>query len=60
MGGSVTLFSMLFIVLTGYWFGVRTGITTAVAYGILQLLINPVHYQYLADVNGLYFCIWLH
>lgn len=33
MGGSVTLFSMLFIVLTGYWFGVRTGITTAVAYG---------------------------
>ena len=41
MGGSVTLFSMLFIVLTGYWFGVRTGITTAVAYGILQLLINP-------------------
>ena len=32
MGGSVTLFSMLFIVLTGYWFGVRTGITTAVAY----------------------------
>ena len=41
MGGSVALFSMLFIVLTGYWFGVRTGITTAVAYGILQLLINP-------------------
>ena len=32
MGGSLTLFSMLFIVLTGYWFGVRTGITTAVAY----------------------------
>ena len=41
MGGSVTLFSMLFIVLTGYWFGVRTGIPTAVAYGILQFLIHP-------------------
>lgn len=41
MGGEVTLLSMLFIVLVGYWFGVRTGITTAVAYGILQLLINP-------------------
>ena len=43
MGGSVTLFSMLFIVLTGYWFGVRTGITTAVAYGsIWQMLMDYI------------------
>jgi thiamine transporter len=41
MGGSVTLFSMLFIVLIGYWYGTAAGFITAVAYGILQLLIDP-------------------
>ncbi len=41
MGGSVTLFSMLFITLIGYWYGTGVGITTAVAYGILQLIIDP-------------------
>ena len=41
MGGSVTLFSMLFITLVGYWFGLSAGLTTAIAYGILQLLAGP-------------------
>ena len=41
MGGSVTLFSMFFIILIGYWFGVKTGILMAVGYGILQMLIDP-------------------
>ena len=41
MGGSVTLFSMFFITLIGYWFGVKTGILMAVGYGILQMLIDP-------------------
>lgn len=41
MGGSVTLFSMLFIVLIGYWYGLGAGLTTAIAYGILQLIIDP-------------------
>lgn len=40
-GGSVTLLSMLFICLPGYWFGLGTGLTTGVAYGILQLMIKP-------------------
>ncbi len=40
-GGSVTLFSMLFICLIGYWYGLGTGLTTAIAYGILQMLIDP-------------------
>ncbi len=40
-GGSVTLFSMLFICVIGYWYGLGTGLTTAIAYGLLQLLINP-------------------
>lgn len=41
MGGSVTMCSMLFICLIGYMFGLRTGLTTAVAYGLLQLIIDP-------------------
>lgn len=32
-GGSVTLLSMLFIVLIGYWYGVRTGVMVGLAYG---------------------------
>lgn len=40
-GGSVTLFSMLFICLIGYWYGLSAGITTGLAYGILQFLQEP-------------------
>ncbi len=41
MGGSVTLFSMLFIVLIGYWYGIKTGLAASLAYGVLQLLLDP-------------------
>ena len=41
MGGSVTLFSMLFICLIGYWFGLQAGLCTAIAYGFLQLICDP-------------------
>lgn len=41
MGGSVTLCSMLFICLTGYMFGLRGGLLSAVAYGFLQLVVDP-------------------
>ena len=41
MGGSVTLLSMLFICLIGYWFGPRYGIVTGAAFGILRFLIDP-------------------
>lgn len=40
-GGSITPFSMLFIVMIGYYFGVRQGILAGVAFGLLDLLINP-------------------
>ena len=40
-GGSVTLFSMLCICLVGYWYGLKTGLTAAVAYGILQFITGP-------------------
>ncbi len=41
MGGSVTLFSMLFISCIGYWYGLRVGLMTSVAYGLLQLISDP-------------------
>ena len=41
LGGSVTLLSMLFITLVGYWYGPATGILVAFAYGILQFLQGP-------------------
>lgn len=40
-GGSITLFSMLFICLIGYVYGVRAGVMTGVAYGMLQLITGP-------------------
>ena len=41
MGGSITLFSMFFICLIGYWYGLRVGLMAAVAYGILQMVVDP-------------------
>ena len=41
MGGSLTLFSMLFVCLIGYWYGPYVGIMAGVAYGLLQLIIDP-------------------
>jgi thiamine transporter len=40
-GGSITLCSMLFIVLIGNWYGLGVGLTSALAYGILQLVVDP-------------------
>jgi thiamine transporter len=39
-GGAVTTFSMLFIVLIGYWFGPFEGIIAGLTHGTLQLLID--------------------
>ncbi len=44
MGGSVTLLSMLFIVLIAYWYGPYVGIMTAVAYGLVQFVMEPIFY----------------
>ncbi len=40
-GGSITLFSMFFICLIGFMYGSRAGIMTGIAYGFLQLIIDP-------------------
>jgi len=44
MGGSVTLCSMLFIVLVGYWYGPTVGISTGIAFGLLQFVLEPIFY----------------
>ena len=44
MGGSITLLSMLFIVLIAYWYGPYAGIMTAVAYGLVQFVVEPIFY----------------
>lgn len=41
MGGSVTLCSMLFVCLIGYWYGLGGGLMATIAYGFLQLIIDP-------------------
>ena len=40
-GGSATLLSMLVICLPGYLFGLGAGLMTGVAYGVLQIIIDP-------------------
>ena len=40
-GGSVTLCSMLFICLPGYFYGLGAGLLSATAYGVLQFLLGP-------------------
>lgn len=43
-GGSITLFSMLFVALIGYFYGAKTGLITGIAYGVLQLITEPYIY----------------
>ncbi len=46
-GGAITLCSMLFIVLVGYWYGVKQGMLAGLVYGLLQIalggyIVHPV------------------
>lgn len=45
MGGSITLFSMFFVCFVGYLYGAKVGLTTGIAYGILQLILGPYIYN---------------
>lgn len=44
MGGSITMLSMLFIVIIAYWYGPYVGIMTAIAYGLVQFVMEPIFY----------------
>ena len=41
LGGSITLFSMLFVCMPGMLYGWKLGILAAVTYGILQCILEP-------------------
>ncbi len=41
-GGAITLFSMLFICLIGYWYGPWVGVATGFVYGILEFIQEPI------------------
>lgn len=61
-GGSITLFSMFFICFVGYLYGLKVGLLTAIAYGILQLIIEPYIYhplQILLDYPLAFGCLGL-
>ena len=60
MGGSVTMLSMVFISLIGYWYGPSTGIMTAMAYGLVQFILEPFFYtipQMLLDYPLAFGCL---
>jgi thiamine transporter len=40
MGGSITLFSQVPIIIIGYRYGAKWGISTGIIYGILQMLLQ--------------------
>ena len=40
-GGSITLFRMFFICLIGYLYGPKVGVLTGIAYGFLDLMLEP-------------------
>ncbi|MCR4568411.1 MAG: energy-coupled thiamine transporter ThiT [Pseudobutyrivibrio sp.] len=40
-GGDITFFSMLVICLPAYWYGIGPGIITGVAFGLLNLIMDP-------------------
>lgn len=40
-GGSITPFSMLFVIVIGYFFGLRQGVIAGIVYGLLQLVFFP-------------------
>lgn len=61
-GGSATLFSMFFICFIGYLYGTKIGLLTGIAYGFLQLVINPSVYhpiQLLLDYPVAFGCLGL-
>lgn len=43
-GGSITLCSMLFVTLIGYWYGPAIGLTAGFAYGLLQFVQTGASY----------------
>jgi thiamine transporter len=43
-GGSITLFSMLFVCVIGYWYGPKIGIMSALIFSVLQFVLGGSTY----------------
>ncbi len=41
-GGSITFCSTLFIILPGYWFGIKIGIIAGIISGLIKFIFSPV------------------
>lgn len=53
MGGSVTLFSQIPIIIIGYRYGWKWGISTGVLYGILQMLLQGLgNFAYVKGIGA--------
>ncbi len=59
LGGSVTLFSMIPILLCGFLFGARAGFASAFVYSCLQLLFGIGTVAYVPDPLGIVLCTLL-
>ena len=59
LGGSVTLFSMVPILICGIVHGVRMGLFSAFAYSLIQLLLGIGTVAYVPDPLGIVLCIFL-
>lgn len=59
LGGSVTLFSMVPIIICGYVHGVKAGFATAFVYSAIQLLFGIGTVAYVPDALGILLCIFL-
>ena len=40
-GGSITLLSMFFVCFVGYLYGLKSGLMAGLAYGLLQMIVDP-------------------
>ena len=59
LGGAVTLFSMVPILMCGFVYGVKAGFATAFVYSVIQLIQGIGTVAYVPDALGIVVCILL-
>lgn len=59
LGGSVTLFSMVPLFIIGFLKGPKWGLSSALVYSVLQLILGLNNVSYVPSVKGIVLCILL-
>lgn len=59
LGGAVTLFSMVPILICGFVYGIRAGFAAAFVYSLMQLILGIGTIAYVPDPFGVVICILL-